>query len=185
MFKAVRDALSRYLRPGTYSLDDLYPEDDLKVSIQHYLLDNLSRDWLSRARIYGGESARISGSVDVDQNGNRTFRNVEIRPYDSDFQFGRSNKPFGFQSIANFWRDHIDPYGTGRDFDLNCRGTGKVHHPFSDEDLARALAPFGPYAQPTHWSVPREVPLPYFRTWQGADVESATPPAAQFANAGD
>jgi hypothetical protein len=89
MFPIIDSVLDRRdLAPGTYDLWKLAPlkerDPSVKAGITHYRTDLGSRDFKTRALVFGDESARISGDVVVNPDRTKTFKRVEIRPLDTD-----------------------------------------------------------------------------------------------------
>jgi hypothetical protein len=79
---------SRSLAPGVYELEKLaVDKNGLKAGMSHYRLDMQSADYPLRALVFGGESAKISGQVVVNKDGSKTFKGIEIKPFDTDFDF--------------------------------------------------------------------------------------------------
>ena len=89
MFPIINQIINdRNLDPGSYDLAKLANnEDALKARISHYTTDIGSADYLLRALVFGNESAKIFGQVAVNQDGAKTFRQIEIKPYDTNFDF--------------------------------------------------------------------------------------------------
>ena len=128
MFPIMRNVLERNdLAPGAYDLWQLAPkgekDDTVKASISHYTTDGLSKDWWTRAFVFGNESARISGHIMVNPDGSKTFHNVEIRPYDTDFNFNNKNGGRLLEMIRGWGRREYDPDNLGISYyEVSTRG---------------------------------------------------------------
>jgi hypothetical protein len=77
---------NRNLAPGTYDLRDFVPNKDAKhpsltAGVSNYTTDMRSADYRLRALVFGNESAKISGQVDVNPDGSKTFKQIEIDPW--------------------------------------------------------------------------------------------------------
>jgi hypothetical protein len=133
----------RNLSPGTYDLWDFAPkkekDDSVKASISHYTQDPLSWDYRTRALVFGNESARISGQVVVNQDGSKTFKGVEIRPFDTDFNFERKTNNKLLERARAIARKTYDPEDRGISYEIRYHGTGRVYHPFTASQLSTAL----------------------------------------------
>jgi len=142
----------RKLAPGVYDLGQLaVDEKALRARISHNGLDTRSVDFPLRALVFGNESAKISGQVIVNQDGSKTFKKIEIRPFDTDFDFEHNTwNPFleGAREVArrkydpeNYGRRYGSQYRGGGNFDepYSDRGRGRVYHPFTDSQLQSAL----------------------------------------------
>lgn len=143
MFDIVQSTASRNdLAPGTYDLWQLAPnggkDSSVKALISHYDKDPSSEDHWTRKYVFGNESARISGRVTVNPDGSKTFHNVEIRPYDTDFNF-QSGKTENKVLEAMRWAGGLltDPFSRGASYDMGfpAKGRGRVYYPFSDSQL--------------------------------------------------
>src|SRR5258707_14317280 len=93
MFPIINRLIERHdLAPGTYNLLDFVPNKDkrdssLTATVSNYTTDMRSTDYPLRALVFGSESARISGQVVVNRDGSKTFKQIEIRPLDTNFDF--------------------------------------------------------------------------------------------------
>jgi hypothetical protein len=89
MFPIIHQIIdSRSLAPGVYELEKLaVDKNNLKAGMSHYRLDMQSADYPLRALVFGGESAKISGQVVVNKDGSKTFKEIEIKPFDTNFDF--------------------------------------------------------------------------------------------------
>jgi hypothetical protein len=89
MFPIMHEIIdNRSLAPGVYELEKLATDKDaVKARTSNYRRDMQSADYPMRALVFGSESAKISGQVIVNKDGTKTFKNVEIRPFDTDFDF--------------------------------------------------------------------------------------------------
>jgi hypothetical protein len=117
---------SRNLAPGTYDLASLASrENDLKAKISHYTTDMSSVDYPSRALVFGNESARISGQVTVNPDGSKTFKQIEIRPYDTNFDFDHNTANVPLEVARKLARRSYDPQNQGTSYDIQYRGPGR------------------------------------------------------------
>ncbi len=93
MFPIINRLIERHdLAPGTYNLLDFVPnkekrDSSLTATVSNYTTDMRSTDYPLRALVFGSESARISGQVVVNRDGSKTFKQIEIRPLDTNFDF--------------------------------------------------------------------------------------------------
>ena len=150
MFPIVNDLINRRnLAPGTYDLWQLAPagerDSSITASLSNYFKDMGSEDYLTRAFVFGNESARISGQVTVNKDGSKTFHGIEIRPQDTNFDFERNTiNPF-IEVPRALAREHYDPDNQGIRYEIQYRdprpgrGTGRLYNPFSDAELTGAL----------------------------------------------
>jgi len=89
MFPIINTLIERRdLAPGTYDLLDFVPNRDkrdpsLTAKLSNYTTDMRSADYLQRALVFGSESARITGKVEVNPDGSKTFKQIEIRPWET------------------------------------------------------------------------------------------------------
>jgi hypothetical protein len=160
MFPIINQLVKRAdLAPGSYDLRDFVPNRNsrdpaLTASISHYTTDVSSADYPMRALVFGNESARISGQVGVNQDGTKTFRGIEIRPLDSDFNFDHKTKQPLLEAAREVARRIYDPENQGVSYDIQYRGpgkgpgTGRFYGPFSDGELRAGpgALPSGPIA---------------------------------------
>ena len=188
MFPIIQGVAKRQdLAPGVYDLRDFVANRDanapaLKASISHYTTDPLSRDHWQRLFVFGDESARISGRVVVGSDGSKRFEGIEIRPFDTDFDYrynsrnplieaGRAigklvNDPFG-RGLPYDIRYVAPGFGTGPDED---RGHGRLFDPFTMDQLQAAEKQRNErsYRAPP-WLLPSIVgkdPVPYLKEYQ-------------------
>ncbi|WP_213284896.1 hypothetical protein [Bradyrhizobium sp. sGM-13] len=63
--------------------------------------------------MFGNESARISGQVVVNQDGSKTFKGVEIKPLDSNFDFERNTRNYLLEAAREAARRYYDPRNQG------------------------------------------------------------------------
>jgi hypothetical protein len=156
MFPIIDSVLGRRdLAPGTYDLWKLAPlnerDPSLKAGIAHYLTDLESGDFKTRAIVFGDESARISGDVVVNPDGTKTFKRVEIRPLDTDFDFRHNNwKRPHIELAREAARRQYDSGSLGTSYDIEYRGhgrldelgpgrgIGRIYHPFTEAQLSAA-----------------------------------------------
>jgi hypothetical protein len=102
--------------------------------ISHYGLDMRSIDFPLRALVFRNESAKISGQVTVNNDGSKTFKKIEIKPFDTNFDFEHSTwNPFldGAREVA---RRNYDPENYDRGYEIQYRGGGKFDEPYSDRE---------------------------------------------------
>jgi hypothetical protein len=165
MFPVIQSVARRNdLAPGIYDLSQLAPngekDESLKARISHYTLDPKSEDWWTRAFVFGNESARVSGQVAVRPDGSKTFQNIEIRPYDTDFNFTPKTTNVPLEALRVGGRLLTDPLFQGTSYDIRFprEGWGRLYHPFSDSQ-AKAL-PEDPVSQPG--LLPIASPPPFF-----------------------
>ncbi|MEH2625533.1 hypothetical protein V1292_003588 [Bradyrhizobium sp. AZCC 1719] len=148
MFPIIDSVLDRRdLAPGTHDLWKLAPlnEDDpsVKAGITHYRTDLGSGDFTTRALVFGDESARISGDVVVNPDGTKTFKRVEIKPFDTDFDFRDNNwKRLHVELAREAARRRYDPENLGASFAIEYRGQGRLGEPGSDRGIGRVYHPF-------------------------------------------
>jgi hypothetical protein len=146
MFPIVRDTINRRdLAPGAYNLWHLAPgnENDpsVKASISHYFTDPKSDDFKTRAFVFGNESARISGQVVVNRDGSKTFHNIEIRPYNTNFDFEHNTWNPVIEIPRELARREYDPENLGTKYDIKfpTQGRGRVYYPFTESQLNAAM----------------------------------------------
>lgn len=148
MFPIIDSLIDRRdLAPGTYDLWSLAPlkEEDpsVKAEIPHYFTDPGSKDYKTRALVFGDESARISGEVVVNPDGTKTFKKVEIRPWDTDFDFNHNNwKRLHVEIPRAVARPIYDPESQGTSYKIQYRGHGQFDRPSSDRGIGRTYHPF-------------------------------------------
>ncbi len=188
-------ANNRNLAPGTYDLWQLAPKskDDasVKASISHYFTDPSSEDFKTRAFVFGNESARISGKVVVNQDGSKTFHGIEIRPFDTNFDFEHNTLNPLVEIPRELARRKYDPenYGVKYDIRFPINGTGRIYDPFTDSQLNGALHKefVHPRSGPP-WLLPSvtgKPPIPfvdehgqYLDQTNGDSAQASTSPAA-------
>jgi hypothetical protein len=147
MFPIVhRIADNRNLAPGTYDLAKLANEDnDLNAKISHYTTDMSSADYPLRALVFGNESAKISGQVVVNPDRSKTFKQIEIRPLDTNFDFEHNTRNVPLELAREIARKKYDSENQGVRYEIQYRGpgpdrgTGRIYDPFSDSQLNAAL----------------------------------------------
>ncbi len=142
------------LAPGTYNLLDFVPNKDkrdssLTATVSNYTTDMRSTDYPLRALVFGSESARISGQVVVNRDGSKTFKQIEIRPLDTNFDFehntwqpaletARENRKKSLRSEKSrlLLSDSISWTGAG----AGCRTSLRYFYRFTtDKCFARSL----------------------------------------------
>jgi hypothetical protein len=177
MFPVMHQILNnRNLAPGTYDLKDFVPnrnEKDplLSARVSNYTTDIRSDDYLLRALVFGNESATISGKVGVDPNGSKTFKQVEIRPWDTNFDFDHNTVNIPLEAAREVARRIYDPEEQGVSYQIQYRapgpehGTGRIYDTFSDSQLNAALRKefINPGSAPP-WLLPSvtgKAPLPF------------------------
>ena len=134
---------NRNLVPGTYDLEKLATDKELlKAGISHYGLDARSTDFPLRALVFGNESAKISGRVIVNKDGSKTFEKVEIRPFDTNFDFEHNTWDPLLEGAREVGRRKYDPENYGRRFEIQYRGGGRFDEPSSDRGIGRVYHPF-------------------------------------------
>jgi hypothetical protein len=136
--------------PGTYELRDFVPNRDerdpaLAASISNYTTDIRSDDHPLRAFVFGNEGARISGRVVVNPDGSRTFKQIEIRPLDTEFNFKDKTGNILLEGAREIARRVSDPDNFGTSYQIQYRGpgpgngTGRLYDDFTDAQLNAAL----------------------------------------------
>jgi hypothetical protein len=148
MFPIIDSILDRRdLAPGTYDLWKLAPlnerDPSVKAGITHYGADLSSGDFKTRALVFGDESARISGDFVVNPDGTKTFKRVEIRPLDTNFDFHHNNwgRP-PIELAREAARRKYDRENWGKSFDIEYRGHGRLDEPGTDRGIGRIYHPF-------------------------------------------
>jgi len=145
MFKIIEDVIKRRdLAPDTYNLLDFVPngnieDPSLRAGISHYTKDMSSADYRTRALVFGSESARISGQVVVNQDGSKTFKGIEIRPFNTDFNFGPKGGGLLFEEARARAKQLYDPQSRGVSYDIPFVGAGRTYDAFSDSQLTAAV----------------------------------------------
>jgi len=140
----------RDLAPRTYDLLDFVPNRDekdpsLTAGISHYIKDMSSEDYPLRALLFGNESAKISGQVEVNADGSKTFKQIEIRPWDTNFDFEHNTWNVPLEAAREIARRTYDPENLGTSYDIQYRGpgpnrgSGRIYDPFTDSQLKAAL----------------------------------------------
>jgi len=95
--------------------------------------------------VFGSESARISGQAVVNPDGSKTFKGVEIRPLDTNFDFEHNTLNPLIEVPRWLARQKYDPENHGVKYDIQYRGpgpdrgTGRIYDPFTDSQLNAAL----------------------------------------------
>ena len=151
MFPIMRQLIdNRNHTPGTYELRDFVPNRDerdpaLAASISNYSTDIRSDDHPLRAFVFGNESARISGRVVVNPDGSKTFKQIEIRPLDTEFNFKDKTGNIPLEGAREIARRGSDPNNFGTSYQIQYRGpgpgngTGRLYDDFTDAQLNAAL----------------------------------------------
>jgi hypothetical protein len=145
----------RDLAPGRYDLWKLAPlnKDDpsVKARVLHYATDPGFKGYKTRALVFGDESARISGQVVVNPDGTKKFEQVEIKPFDTNFDFNNNNLGPQVELPRAAAKRIYDPESHGTSYDIEYsghgrldeagpdRGIGRIYHPFTDAQLRAAL----------------------------------------------
>lgn len=152
MFPIVNRLLGeRKLPPGLYDLLDFVPnknekDPSLKARLSNYVTDIGSADYLLRSLVFGSESAKISGRVEVHPDGSKTFNQIEIRPFDTNFDFDANTLNGPLEVARAVARRLHDPDNLGTSYDVNFRSpwpgrpTGRIYDPFTDSQLSAGLA---------------------------------------------
>lgn len=145
MFKVISQiAANRKLAPGTHDLEKLADaEDDLKARISHYVTAPWSSDYALRALVFGNESAKIEGKVVVNPDGSKRFERVEIRPYQTGFDFWPKTGNKTLEAARAQAKRYYDPEDRGVGYDIPITGTGRVYDPFTDAELNAAVRGWG------------------------------------------
>jgi hypothetical protein len=135
------------LTPGTYNLLDFVPnrnanDPSLAAKISNYTTRPLSEDYKTRALVFGDESARISGQVVVKPDGSKTFEKVEIKPWDTNFDFHHNNRGLHVELPRRIAREIYDPENQGTTYNIEYRGYGRLGEPGSDRGIGRVYHPF-------------------------------------------
>ena len=147
---------NRSLAPGTYDLATLAKQDsDIKAHISNYDRDVRSPDYLLRANVFGNEGAKISGRVVVGRDGSKTFRQIEVQPMDTNFDFQHNTWGLALEPAREVARRIYDPENKGISYDIQYRGPseapgqyrgpsealgkGRVCDTFTDSQLDGAL----------------------------------------------
>jgi hypothetical protein len=144
MFPIINQIINdRNLDPGSYDLAKLANnEDALKARISHYTTDIGSADYLLRALVFGNESAKIFGQVAVNQDWAKTFRQIEIKPYDTNFDFEHKTANRWLEAAREIARRFYDPENQGTSFKIQygrTGRTGRIYEPFTDAQFNTAL----------------------------------------------
>ena len=135
------------LTPGTYNLLDFVPnrnanDSSLAAKISNYTTRPLSEDYKTRALVFGDESARISGQVVVKPDGSKTFEKVEIKPWDTNFDFHHNNRGLHVELPRRIAREIYDPENQGATYNIEYRGYGRLGEPGPDRGIGRVYHPF-------------------------------------------
>lgn len=189
----------RKITPGAYDLSDFVPnrnkkDPSLNAGISHYITNGQAPDYVLRALVFGNESANISGQVLVNPDGSKTFKQIEIQPWDTQFNFDHKTDNYLLEIAREVARRRYDPHNVGISYDIQYRGVGprhgygRIYDPFTDKQLDAALRNSGklpPWllpsitAQPSQPSVGEH--LQYLRQVGGNQPTPATssrmPPA--------
>ncbi|MFG3591912.1 hypothetical protein [Bradyrhizobium sp. RDI18] len=168
-------ANNRKLAPGRYNLLDFVPRRDprdpsLTARILNYITGS-SPDYKTRALVFGDESARISGHVVVKPDRTKTFERVEIKPWDTNFDFHNNNAGSHVELPRRIAREVHDPENQGVSYNIEHRGHGRLDEPGPDRGIGRIYHPFTD-AQLSA-AVERNLPIPAARR---RDCYRALPP---------
>jgi len=144
MFPIIHQIIdSRSMAPGVYELEKLASDkNSLKAQMSNYGLDVRSGDYPLRALVFGNESARISGQVIVNKDGSKTFKKIEIKPFDSNFDFDHNTRDPFLESAREAGRLKYDAENHGRSYEIQYRGNGNFDEPYSDRGIGRIYHPF-------------------------------------------
>ena len=176
MFPVInRIMANRNLAPGTYDLRDFVPDRNekdplLAAGLSNYTTDMRSSDHGLRSFVFGNESARISGQVVVNPDGSKMFKQIEIRPLDTNFDFEPNMDPTNnkvLEGVRAIARRIFDPSSRGVSYNIQYRGpgpgygNGRLYDPFTDSQLGEALQK--PAGRPPGLlpSITGKPPLPY------------------------
>jgi hypothetical protein len=123
---------NRKLALGTYDLLDFVPnrnhkDPSLTAGISNYMTDMRSADYPLRALVFGNESAKISGRVEIHPDGSKTFKEIEIRPRDTNFDFDANTNNRALEAARAIARGFYDPENLGTSYDVQYRGPGPDH----------------------------------------------------------
>ncbi len=140
----------RTIPPGSYDFLDFVPNryakhPSLTAKLSNYTRDMSAADHHLRALVFGKESALISGQVVVDPGGSKTFKQIEIRPLDTNFDFKRNTYQPILEAARELARRSIDPDNVGISYDIQYRGpgpdhgVGRIYDHFTDTQLGAAL----------------------------------------------
>src|ERR1700685_4816022 len=140
---------NRHIAPGTYNLRDFVPNSDdrhpsLTARMSNYSTDMRSADYPLRALVFGNESAKISGQVEVKPDGSKTFKQIEIRPWDTNFDFKPNTWNVPLEAAREIARRNYDPENQGFSYDIQYRGPGsnrgtvRIYDSFTDSQLNAA-----------------------------------------------
>jgi hypothetical protein len=130
MFPIINQIMAnRNLAPGSYNLQDFVPnrnEKDplLAAGLSNYTTDMHSGDHWLRSLVFGNESARISGQVMVNPDGSKTFKQIEIRPLDTNFDFDHNTNNMLLEGAREIARRVYDPDSLGASYNIQYRGPG-------------------------------------------------------------
>lgn len=92
--------------------------------------------------MFGDESARISGHVVVRPDGTKTFEKVEIKPWDTNFDFHNNNAGAHIELPRRIAREVYDPENQGVSYNIEYRGHGRLDEPGADRGIGRIYHPF-------------------------------------------
>lgn len=135
------------LAPGTYNLLEFVPnrnakDASLSAKISNYTANPYSSDYKTRALVFGDESATISGEVIVKPDGSKIFNKIEIKPWDTDFDFRDNDRGFHVEVPRGITRRVYDPENQGITYDIEYRGRGRLGEANSDRGIGRIYHPF-------------------------------------------
>ena len=147
MFPIIDNVIDRRdLAPGRYDLWKLAPtnKDDpsVKARVLHYATDPGFNGYKTRALVFGDESARISGDVVINSDGTKRFEQIEIRPFDTNFDFNNNNLGPQIEMPRAAARRIYDPERHGTSYDIEYRGHGRLDEPGPDRGFGRIYHPF-------------------------------------------
>src|SRR5262249_20795213 len=142
----------------------------LTARLSNYSTDVLSDDYPLRALVFGNESARILGRVVVNPDGSKTFKQIEIRPWDTDFNFDhKTGQPI--ELARGIARRIYDPENQATSYQIQYRrpgpdkGTGRLYDDFTDAQLRAAIRrnPLYPIDTPVGMptSITAQPPVPF------------------------
>jgi hypothetical protein len=80
--------------------------------------------------------------VIVNKDGSKTFNRIEIKPFDTDFDFERNTWLPLREGAREVARRKYDPENYGRRYEIQYRGRGSFDEPDSDRGIGRVYHPF-------------------------------------------
>jgi len=77
--------------------------------------------------------------VVVNPDGSKTFKGIEIRPRNTDFNFEPKDGGFLLENARARAKGIYDPYSQGTSYDIPFHGNGRTYEPFTDSQLSGAV----------------------------------------------